>query len=333
MELGRLTLASKVCQPEGWCPACPCLPLPLAATGRREIHVIDIDYEQYAILRVSHLWQGREFHVLKYFSKLLPGAGWGLPSWGPPSPVPCVPTARSLEGEYEPGFWRFRELTADTGLYLVARHGEPQAFGAGAGLGPRGWGQGTRAGAPLTVPSCREVRQASEGGADLAEPRPQPGHWEPCPPGLSWRHLPPINAAAKPAAPDSFLGGEVRGVGVDKGEPGCPEASTRRSINRCVKETTQAVKGDAPGKFKFPKEPGNKDVTVVATDYRTYAIVNVAFQKGRTAHSVLKLYSRDMEHNEKVMAHFLLEASERGLSTASVQLLLKDLTCVNLLRS
>uniref|UniRef100_A0A5G2QPC1 Lipocalin 8 n=1 Tax=Sus scrofa TaxID=9823 RepID=A0A5G2QPC1_PIG len=42
--------------------------------GRREIHVIDIDYEQYAILRVSHLWQGREFHVLKYFSKLLPRA-------------------------------------------------------------------------------------------------------------------------------------------------------------------------------------------------------------------------------------------------------------------
>ncbi|XP_047624932.1 uncharacterized protein LOC125120547 isoform X2 [Phacochoerus africanus] len=142
-------------------PARAC-PLPLAATGRREIHVIDIDYEQYAILRVSHLWQGREFHVLKYFT-------------------------RSLEGEYEPGFWRFRELTADTGLYLVARH-----------------------------------------GADLEEPRPQPGHWEPCPPGLSWRHLPPINAAAKPAAPTRSWGGEVRGVGVDKGEPGCPEASTRR---------------------------------------------------------------------------------------------------------
>ncbi|XP_041581975.1 epididymal-specific lipocalin-8 isoform X4 [Vulpes lagopus] len=31
--------------------------------------------------------------------------------------------ARSLEDEYGPGFWRFRELTADTGLYLVARHG------------------------------------------------------------------------------------------------------------------------------------------------------------------------------------------------------------------
>ncbi|KAB1280025.1 Epididymal-specific lipocalin-8 [Camelus dromedarius] len=66
--------------------------------GHREIHVIDTDYEQYAILRVSLHWQGKEFHVLKYFT-------------------------RSLEGEYEPGFWRFRELTADTGLYLVARYG------------------------------------------------------------------------------------------------------------------------------------------------------------------------------------------------------------------
>uniref|UniRef100_A0A8C3VNH1 Lipocalin 8 n=1 Tax=Catagonus wagneri TaxID=51154 RepID=A0A8C3VNH1_9CETA len=66
--------------------------------GHREIHVLDVDYEQYAILKVSHLWQGKEFHVLKYFT-------------------------RSLEGEYEPGFWRFRDLTADMGLYLVARHG------------------------------------------------------------------------------------------------------------------------------------------------------------------------------------------------------------------
>ncbi|XP_047703059.1 epididymal-specific lipocalin-8-like [Prionailurus viverrinus] len=66
--------------------------------GHREIHVIDTDYEQYAILRVSLHWQGRDFHVLKYFT-------------------------RSLEDEYGPGFWRFRELTADVGLYLVARHG------------------------------------------------------------------------------------------------------------------------------------------------------------------------------------------------------------------
>ncbi|XP_016008584.1 epididymal-specific lipocalin-8 [Rousettus aegyptiacus] len=66
--------------------------------GHREIHVIDTDYERYAILRLSLHWQRKDFHVLKYFT-------------------------RSLEDEYEPGFWRFRELTADTGLYLVARHG------------------------------------------------------------------------------------------------------------------------------------------------------------------------------------------------------------------
>lgn len=62
--------------------------------------------------------------------------------------------------------------------------------------------------------------------------------------------------------------------------------------------------GSTPGPWEAPAQslgvlcwlrlPGNKDVTVVATDYRTYAIVNVAFQKGRTAHSVLKLYSEPL---------------------------------------
>ncbi|XP_038404649.1 epididymal-specific lipocalin-8 isoform X1 [Canis lupus familiaris] len=66
--------------------------------GHREIQVVDTDYEQYAILRLSLHWQGKDFRVLKYFT-------------------------RSLEDENGPGFWRFRELTADTGLYLVARHG------------------------------------------------------------------------------------------------------------------------------------------------------------------------------------------------------------------
>uniref|UniRef100_A0A8C8XC78 Epididymal-specific lipocalin-8 n=1 Tax=Panthera leo TaxID=9689 RepID=A0A8C8XC78_PANLE len=79
--------------------------------GHREIHVIDTDYERYAILRVSLHWQGQDFHVLKYFT-------------------------RSLEDEYGPGFWRFRELTADVGLYLVARHGEPRAFWLRHGLPP-----------------------------------------------------------------------------------------------------------------------------------------------------------------------------------------------------
>ncbi|KAG8518631.1 Epididymal-specific lipocalin-8, partial [Galemys pyrenaicus] len=71
--------------------------------GSREIHVVDTDYERYAILRVALRWRGGELHVFKYFT-------------------------RSLDSEYEPGFWRFRELTADTGLYLGARHGRCAAL-------------------------------------------------------------------------------------------------------------------------------------------------------------------------------------------------------------
>nr|XP_008003777.2 epididymal-specific lipocalin-8 [Chlorocebus sabaeus] len=85
-----------------------------AFPGHREIHVLDTDYEGYAILRVSLMWRGRNFHVLKYFT-------------------------RSLEDEDQLGFWRFRELTADTGLYLAARPGEPRVLGVESGLGPVGW--------------------------------------------------------------------------------------------------------------------------------------------------------------------------------------------------
>ncbi|XP_008840208.1 epididymal-specific lipocalin-8 [Nannospalax galili] len=69
-----------------------------AFPGHREIFVLDTDYEHYAILRMSLIWQGRDFHVLEYFT-------------------------RSLEDEDNPSFWRFRDMTADIGLYLLARHG------------------------------------------------------------------------------------------------------------------------------------------------------------------------------------------------------------------
>ena len=82
--------------------------------------------------------------MLKYFSKRTPW--WGpaslpCPGDGPAQP-PGVPTARSLEDEYGPGFWRFWELTADVELYLVARHGESQAFRAGVELGTPRVGSG-----------------------------------------------------------------------------------------------------------------------------------------------------------------------------------------------
>lgn len=59
-------------------------------------------------------------------------------------------------------------MTADIGLYLVARHGELQAFGVGAGRGG-GWAPGARL-RQLTLPlSLREVCQTPEGG----EPSPR----------------------------------------------------------------------------------------------------------------------------------------------------------------
>ncbi|XP_023556126.1 epididymal-specific lipocalin-8 isoform X2 [Octodon degus] len=73
-------------------------PAGFAFPGHREMHVLDTDYVHYAILRLSLLWRGQDFHVIKYFT-------------------------RSLENEDELGFRKFREMTADTGLYLVARHG------------------------------------------------------------------------------------------------------------------------------------------------------------------------------------------------------------------
>ncbi|XP_047625609.1 uncharacterized protein LOC125121428 isoform X1 [Phacochoerus africanus] len=45
---------------------------------------------------------------------------------------------------------------------------------------------------------------------------------------------------------------------VEREGPYLTLTSVSDHINRCVKETTQAVKGDAPGKFKFPKEPGKE---------------------------------------------------------------------------
>uniref|UniRef100_A0A8C9DXB7 Lipocalin/cytosolic fatty-acid binding domain-containing protein n=1 Tax=Phocoena sinus TaxID=42100 RepID=A0A8C9DXB7_PHOSS len=99
--------------------------------------------------------------------------------------------------------------------------------------------------------------------------------------------------------------------------------------------------GVAPGKFKLPMESGGKEVTVVASDYETYSIMNAVFHKRGKAHSVLKLYSWMVEHDEKATDRFLVKAMEHGLSAVDVQLLSKDcerpgprgrpLTCVNLL--
>lgn len=55
-------------------------------------------------------------------------------------------------------------VDGDTGLYLVARHGEHRAFPGGRGLGAPRIGSGASDPAPHTPLSRREVCQAPAGG-------------------------------------------------------------------------------------------------------------------------------------------------------------------------
>ena len=85
-------------------PIHPGLTLPLVHAGRREIHVIDTDYEQYAILRVSLQWQNKEFYVFKYFSKLPRGWGWTAAAPGDPlAQAPMPPQLGAWAASVSPG--------------------------------------------------------------------------------------------------------------------------------------------------------------------------------------------------------------------------------------
>ncbi|XP_044782656.1 epididymal-specific lipocalin-5 [Bubalus bubalis] len=124
---------------------------------------------------------------------------------------------------------------------------------------------------------------------------------------------------------------KVGAVIVEQDGPHLSLTSVSDHMNLCMKEKNQAVKGDAPGKFKIPLQSGGKEVIVVATDYKTYAIMNIILNRGGKPSSVLKLYSRTLEHNEEATEKFVEKAVEQGLSVSNVQLLTKHLTCVNLL--
>ncbi|XP_052505805.1 epididymal-specific lipocalin-5-like [Budorcas taxicolor] len=129
----------------------------------------------------------------------------------------------------------------------------------------------------------------------------------------------------------SSPGRKVGAVIVEQDGPHLALTSVSDHMNLCMKEKNQAVKGDAPGKFKLPLDSGGKEVIVVATDYKTYAVMSIVLHGGEKPSRVLKLYSRTLEHNEKATEKFVEKAVEQGLSVSDVQLLTKDLTCVNLL--
>nr|KAF6485184.1 lipocalin 8 [Rousettus aegyptiacus] len=101
----------------------------------------------------------------------------------------------------------------------------------------------------------------------------------------------------------------------------------------CVKEKSLAQEGDTPGKFRITKDTGSREVSVVATDYKTYAVMDIVRHTGAASHRDLKLYSRDLKHSEEALRSFRQAAQERGLSPRDVHLLAQDMTCVDLLRT
>ncbi|OWK10233.1 hypothetical protein Celaphus_00004999 [Cervus elaphus hippelaphus] len=105
-----------------------------------------------------------------------------------------------------------------------------------------------------------------------------------------------IALASNPEHQSPSPGRKVGAVRVEQDGAQLSLTSVSDHMNLCVKEKNQAVKGDAPGKFKLPLDS-----------------------------------ARTLDHNEKATEKFMEKAVEQGLSVSDVQLLTKDLTCVNLL--
>uniref|UniRef100_A0A8C8T3J7 Lipocalin 5 n=1 Tax=Peromyscus maniculatus bairdii TaxID=230844 RepID=A0A8C8T3J7_PERMB len=103
--------------------------------------------------------------------------------------------------------------------------------------------------------------------------------------------------------------------------------------DHCVVEKAGAVQADHPGKFKVTKISGSKEVSIVATDYQTYAIVDISSPVAETAYRAMKLYRRSLDNDEKVLSKFQKLALENGFTTSNIIVNKHDLTCVNTLQS
>nr|XP_012639858.1 epididymal-specific lipocalin-5-like [Microcebus murinus] len=101
---------------------------------------------------------------------------------------------------------------------------------------------------------------------------------------------------------------------------------------QCMKENDGARQVGYTGRFVFPKPSGDKEVLVMDTDYKTYAIMDVSSNKDATPHRILKLYSRTLDGNEYALGKFQQLAQQSGLLSTDVHLLERDLTCVKLLQ-
>ncbi|XP_071072651.1 epididymal-specific lipocalin-5-like [Dasypus novemcinctus] len=93
----------------------------------------------------------------------------------------------------------------------------------------------------------------------------------------------------------------------------------------CVKETDHALyEEDVPGRFMVPLPKGSKEVLVQATNYQSYAILNVTVRQDRGIEMALKLYSRKAENNAEAIEKFRKMAAKQGFQDEDVHLLTPD---------
>ncbi|XP_055988657.1 epididymal-specific lipocalin-5-like [Sorex fumeus] len=100
------------------------------------------------------------------------------------------------------------------------------------------------------------------------------------------------------------------------------------NLQHCVKEVTHA-RQSGPRQFQLQGKAGSKEVQILSTDYTSFAILEVTEQKG--TNKVLKLYSRVLEPSEEALQSFYQNVEQSGLASTDVSLLLRDMTCVQLM--
>nr|XP_012639860.1 epididymal-specific lipocalin-5-like [Microcebus murinus] len=101
---------------------------------------------------------------------------------------------------------------------------------------------------------------------------------------------------------------------------------------QCMTEKDGAMQVGYSGRFVIPRLSGDKEVLVMDTDYRTFAIMDVSSIEDVTPHRILKLYTRTPDSNEYALGMFRQLAQKSGLRSTDIHLLERDLTCVKLLQ-
>uniref|UniRef100_A0A8I5ZWE5 Lipocalin 5 n=1 Tax=Rattus norvegicus TaxID=10116 RepID=A0A8I5ZWE5_RAT len=100
--------------------------------------------------------------------------------------------------------------------------------------------------------------------------------------------------------------------------------TTYYSEDHCVLEKVTATEGDGPAKFQVTRLSGKKEVVVEATDYLTYAIIDITSLVAGAVHRTMKLYSRSLDDNGEALYNFRKITSDHGFSETDLYILKHD---------